>query len=470
MGKANKKLKSQSAAAKPIATPSWPMVKLGDVCEVRRGSSITRKQVVAGDVPVVAGGQKPSCYHNTPNRVAPVITVSASGAYAGFVNFFNHPIFASDCSTIQPMGLNNLSLPSMSAATSERAHQGSADLNLKNKKRSQARGAGDVVPVDKQCDVYYIYYILKSMQNDLYNFQRGAAQPHVYPKDLIGIEFMLPPLSIQKQIVKKIELCFGAIDAMEAAAERVDELLHNTHKAFMQQALSGQLTGCNKKQASPWPIVKLGDVCEVRRGSSITRKQVVAGDVPVVAGGQKPSCYHNTPNRVAPVITVSASGAYAGFVNFFNHPIFASDCSTIQPMGLNNLSLPSMSAATSERAHQGSADLNLKNKKRSQARGAGDVVPVDKQCDVYYIYYILKSMQNDLYNFQRGAAQPHVYPKDLIGIEFMLPPLSIQKQIVEKIEDFNKKMLTLKEGQATLKKTLQKMRAAVLQQALAGRL
>jgi len=81
---------------------SFPLVNLSDVCEITKGTSITRNQVVEGSVPVIAGGQKPSCFHNEANRVGETITVSASGAYAGFVAYFDKPIFASDCSTIKP--------------------------------------------------------------------------------------------------------------------------------------------------------------------------------------------------------------------------------------------------------------------------------------------------------------------------------------------------------------------------------
>ena len=75
-------------------------VPLGDICNIEKGATITRNDVLPGEVPVVAGGQEPSCYHNVANREAGAITVSASGAYAGYINFWNCPIFASDCNTI----------------------------------------------------------------------------------------------------------------------------------------------------------------------------------------------------------------------------------------------------------------------------------------------------------------------------------------------------------------------------------
>jgi len=84
-----------------------------------------------------------------------------------------------------------------------------------------------------------------------------------------------------------------------------------------------------------WPVIKLGEVCDVKRGTTITFKDAKPGNIPVVAGGVKPTYYHNKPNRDGSTITVSGSGASAGFINFYKEPIFASDCSTVIPKMIN---------------------------------------------------------------------------------------------------------------------------------------
>ena len=68
--------------------------------------SLTEEKAVKGNIPVIAGGQSPAYYHNKSNREGNIITVSASGAYAGFINYFNNPIFASDCNTIKSKNEN----------------------------------------------------------------------------------------------------------------------------------------------------------------------------------------------------------------------------------------------------------------------------------------------------------------------------------------------------------------------------
>ena len=158
--------------------------------------------------------------------------------------------------------------------------------------------------------------------------------------------------------------------------------------------LSGERYRERKAINTKHALVALGQVCEVRKGTAITRKEVVDGPVPVIAGGQSPSSFHNKANRTGETITVSASGAYAGFVSYFNEPIFASDCSTIQPIQENLLTK--------------------------------------------FLFHVLKAKQSEIYDLQVGMGQPHVYPKDLAAFQIPLPPLEVQREIVAEIEGYQR--------------------------------
>ena len=158
--------------------------------------------------------------------------------------------------------------------------------------------------------------------------------------------------------------------------------------------LSGERYREGTAVAASFPLVNLGDVCKIVKGSPITRDQVVEGSIPVIAGGQKPSCFHNQSNRTGETITVSASGAYAGFVAYFAEPIFASDCSTIKP-----------------------SDQRLLTK---------------------FLFHLLKTKQSDIYALQVGMGQPHVYAKALAQLQIPLPPREVQKEIMAEIEGYQK--------------------------------
>jgi type I restriction enzyme M protein len=152
----------------------------------------------------------------------------------------------------------------------------------------------------------------------------------------------------------------------------------------------------------------LGEIAKIKKGTSITKEKTAKGTIPVVAGGQEPAYFHNESNREGNVITISASGAYAGFVNYFETPIFASDCNTI-------------------------------------------ISNDENQISTKLIYLFLKSIQNEIYGLQRGQAQPHVYGEDLSTVKIPLPPLDIQQKIVAEIEVLEAKEKRAKEDVKKLK-------------------
>ncbi len=78
-------------------------------------------------------------------------------------------------------------------------------------------------------------------------------------------------------------------------------------------------------------IFILENVCSFRRGKTITKKQTREGDIPVISSSIKPSYYHNIANREGETIAVASSGDGAGFVSYWNSPVYLSDSFSIHP-------------------------------------------------------------------------------------------------------------------------------------------
>ncbi|MDR2065369.1 MAG: N-6 DNA methylase [Prevotellaceae bacterium] len=165
-------------------------------------------------------------------------------------------------------------------------------------------------------------------------------------------------------------------------------------------------------------IQSLSKIAVVEKGKSITKSKTGEGNIPVIAGGQTPAYYHNEANRKGNIVTISASGAYAGFVNYFDIPIFASDCNTIKSLNENEYSTK-------------------------------------------LIYYCLKTLQSTIYKLQRGQAQPHVYKEDLEKIKIPAFNKTQAKQVITEIEELEEKSKTFRidnleeEIERILKKYLQ---------------
>jgi type I restriction enzyme S subunit len=184
----------------------------------------------------------------------------------------------------------------------------------------------------------------------------------IYTRDLMELEVIVPTMAEQTAIATAL----SDVDALIAGLEKLIAKKRDLKQATMQQLLTGQtrLPGFSGE----WAIKPLGQVTQIQKGQLITTETIVSGDVPVIAGGKKPAYFHNKPNRIGKTITVSASGASAGYVAFHRSPIFASDCSTISE---------------------------------------------SKTYCIEFVFYSMQLKQEEIYNAQTGGAQPHIQPKDL---------------------------------------------------------
>ena len=190
-----------------VSQTEFELVKLNEVVEFKRGTSITKKDVKEGNIPVIAGGQQPAYYHNLTNREAGAITISSSGAYSGFVAYHNYPIFASDCFTV----------------------------SSKNK---------------EILDDKYLFHILKNKQIEIYEMQEGGGQPHIYPKHFDNWDIPLPPIEIQEQIVKEIEGYQKIIDGAKMVVDNYKPTI---------------------SIKAEWELVELEQICKIQSGGTPSR-------------------------------------------------------------------------------------------------------------------------------------------------------------------------------------------------------
>lgn len=244
---------------------------------------------------------------------------------------------------------------------------------------------------------------------------QGNAIVHISATSLSEIEICIPAL-IEEQ--RAIAAALSDIDGYISALEKLIIKKQNIKKGAMQELLTGKrrLPGFDGE----WIEYKLGDF-NIRKGSPITQNQIQAGNIPVIAGGKTAAYYHNDYNREGNVITISASGASAGFVNFWTHRIFASDCSTIEES--------------------------------------------NEYC-VRFIYYWLLNNQYLIYKLQTGGAQPHVQPSNLKPIEICLPHKNEQTAIATILSDVDVEIDALT---AKLNK-LRNIKQGMMQELLTGRI
>ena len=169
----------------------WKVGVLGELCNFKRGKNLLTKNAIDEGVPVVAGGLEPSCFHNVPNTGAPVITVSGSGANAGFMRMYHVPVWASDCSFI--------------------------DISCEN--------------------FYFGYCFLKVNSRLLKHAQTGAVQPHVKPSDIHGFELVIPDKESIQDFQEKVKPFYNRIASIQKESSRLSSL----RDTLLPRLMSGEI-------------------------------------------------------------------------------------------------------------------------------------------------------------------------------------------------------------------------------------
>ncbi len=265
--------------------------KLGEVAELKRGKTITQKEAQKGNFPVISGGQKPAYYINQFNREGQTITIAGSGAYAGFVQYWEEPIFVSDAFSIK---------------------------------------ANEEYVLAK-----FIYHFLLNIQDKLYHLKRGSGVPHVYAKDVAEFPIPIPPLSVQSRIVEILDK-FTALEAeLEEQLQAELELRKKQYAYYREQLLNFSYT-----PPSEFNVVykKLGEVCDFQNGFAFKSSLFKEKGLPIIritniSGGRvtdedyKYFDSSDYPKRVEEFrvsqgdILIAMSGATTGKIGWYDNEV-----------------------------------------------------------------------------------------------------------------------------------------------------
>ncbi len=233
---------------------------------------------------------------------------------------------------------------------------------------------------NKDVNIKYVAYYLKMKEPYFQNIASKMQMPQISLPDTEKFQIPIPPLTIQKEIVKILD----NFTRLEAELEAELEARKRQYEYYREELLSF---------GDDVEFRALGEVGNFLRGSAITKKETTVGDIPVVANAPIPICFHGESNRTGETIVVSRSGANCGLVSFWKQPIFVTDAFSI---------------------HLETALLKPK-----------------------FIYYFLKKNQKTIHSMKKGYGVPHVRVKDFESYSVPIPPLSKQKEIVAILDKFD---------------------------------
>lgn len=267
---------------------------------------------------------------------------------------------------------------------------------------------------------FLLYFLLSEKGQLLIDIRSsGSTAKGIKSSELKKIPVLLPvEISEQKKIAQ-------ILSTWDKAITTTEQLLANSQqqkKALMQQLLTGKkrlLDDNGVRFSGEWKHGYLSDIAKIAKGKALSSRNLTEGSYPVIAGG-KTSPYSHSEFTHENIITVSASGAYAGYVAYHPHKIWASDCSA---------------------------------------------VAAKKNSSTLFIFQLLTHLQNKIYSLQSGGAQPHIYPKDLDTLKVFIPAAAEQQKIAAVLSSADQEIDSLQQKIEALKQE----KKALMQQLLTGK-
>ena len=258
----------------------------------------------------------------------------------------------------------------------------------------------------KELNSQFLYYWIDSTfgTQTLWNRTIGSAQPALTIDSIKKLSIPIPSIEIQEKIVFTLKTYDEILKINNRRIHILEQMAENFYKEwfvrfrfpgyeyveFEEKKPKGWKVGTeDKKHFAPitFKYFEFGNIGSFVRGKNLTAAKMVKGDIPVISAGLRPSGYHNKANVYGVNLTISASGANAGYLKYNMTDVWAADCSYYQD-----------------------------------------------DATIWFVYNTLKYLQPVISNLQCGAAQPHVYPKNLNKLCVLIPT----DELIHKYNNFVK--------------------------------
>lgn len=254
----------------------------------------------------------------------------------------------------------------------------------------------------KEIDLEYVYYYMTQRWYNIYinSLTAQAAQPNINLEQIGNLKLNLPPLPTQQKIASILSAYDDLIQNYKKQIEALQTAASELYKEWFIRFRFPGWQNAKFENGIPegWKVVLASELGEFVRGKNITAEEMQEGMIPVISAGIEPSGFHNQSNVKGVSLTISNSGANAGYLQINYSDIWAADCSYC-----------------------------------------------NSAKHIYFYYELLNNMRVVLFNLQKGAAQPHVYAKDINKMKILLPSTELIGTANKKIKLMHEKIYSLQQ-------------------------
>ncbi|WP_417197070.1 restriction endonuclease subunit S [Bizionia sp.] len=145
-----------------------------------------------------------------------------------------------------------------------------------------------------ESEIEYFFWLFNTLKPEILKLSSGTTVLGINLPNLKSVEFLLPPIHIQKAIVKKIEELFSSLDSGIADLKKAQDQLVVYRQAVLKKAFEGGYTQPNTekkdilinglKSSIPknWKVCKIGSIAKLQGGFAFKSAEFTDSGIPIV--------------------------------------------------------------------------------------------------------------------------------------------------------------------------------------------
>lgn len=402
----------------------WKWVKLGEVCKLKNGFAFKSTEYKNSGVPVLRISDIQSGSVRPDNSVR----VDARNEYEEYVVLENDILIAMSGATTGKFGVFK---------SKEKAYQN---------QRVGKFQVYDKEVIDNEFLLYQLHGLKRQIEKDAY----GGAQPNISSGKIEAMEILLPPISIQKVIVSKIEELFSELDKGIEQLKTAQQQLKTYRQAVLKWAFEGRLTNENLKEGElpeGWKWVKLETIA----------KKITDGE-------------HITPRRTSEgVLLLSARNIQNGYLDLKNVDYIPEDEYQRIIKRCNPEYGDILISCSGSVGRVSRVPINLRF---TMVRSVALIKLDSKQYSSKYFEYLLQSpiLQKQIDKGKKATAQANLFLGPIKSLNIIECSIKEQNKIVQEIES---RLSVADKMEESISQSLQQaeaLRQSILKKAFEGRL
>lgn len=266
---------------------------------------------------------------------------------------------------------------------------------------------------DNRFDKSYLYYYLGSpnIYNEFKRLAVGGVVSNLNSELVRNVKVSIPPIAEQERIVGELDCLSVIIAAKRAQLRELDTLAQSIFYTMFGDPITND---------KGWQTKKLGDVCDTTSGGTPSKKHAEYyenGTIPWLRSGEIDKTFISSTE-----LCITEQGVKNSSAKWFpiNTVVIAMYGATVGQVGVLK------AAMTTNQAICG-------------------IFPNDIFAPVY-LYYFLRSMKTEFIKLSSGGAQPNISQSIIRDTIVSCPPILMQQQFAEKIEQIETQKLLIKQS------------------------